>query len=1036
MEHKYENWSKESTDPTIEGVQKAYKLEGPVWNRTIKAVVEAVKKGNTDRANQLLKSKAEINKINIPTDEVIELIKLDLQNTQSEDVVTPKEPALIPEVKDKKEIEPDRTPYQFKKGEIIKTTTGKYLEIYQVLPNDVLEVVNTEGKKNKRKISHSNLWKDTMSVFNPRSYGKDAEKESGAEEPKKNETTIEVKVAANKNTSPKKKEKLKDDTISSMNSKETEIPPKSIEEKNEKLKPFEKELLNLLQEGKIKKVVIHGQLGNYDYEKEGGEKESGSQIYARTDIDSKLSAYIVTRGVESALAQKYGYDKDASQEENKVAIEKAQEYLKSINFSVEFIPQGFKKYEDFEPSTWYLDTTKNVGTKVVKNKKGTSVVSDHHIPWSTITPISASSLAYNKLVWLGVLDKKELEKEGLNLFKDFVTDIDNFSFIKETEKNKDFKNWLSVDENWSHTLFALYEKLPFSTLQKIFEERQKNKIPYSNVITEEEYNMPGMTVAEKGEDKNEKKTKKILSIKESAEKMEKIARLTRISLANFEKKAEKMGLNLSGNEKLGKVFIDIEREDGTGRLASAKQLAIIHGYDTYVLWSERTKSFFISSLKNLNNKELVESLDEFSGQEVEVVRGNMILLGNDETGKQKEIKGGKDFGDFLETIGVAQKGEGKDIKEKLLAIKIQPKTKEEIRLEKISNYSIEESNANKEKITAEINTILGEWENYKRGGDISQAMKDGFVGRLTELKIKLEEQKKIDEEWLMEVDYFKQKNESAEETTERRTRWAKETNPKVVENIITWKTYSKEKTSEPEVVNTKEDEKEEYKYEGPTEVKDDFWKNLEELDSREKYFNDFAISYNNVFSNETETKNRLEKMSDISDRYFDYIRDLKDKISIKILELQKNINTVEGGERMKEYIENSEKSLTQNKNEMENELRTFLDGLVGEIEKRNKELDKDKDKDIKTTTVSVGEGMDLIDPKEKMMEIGTYKKYYDLFYIGEWSKKPVIYGLRKIKFDKNPIGFFEEMIKTPGLSTEEIQKIKEDIMVLKSILSK
>jgi hypothetical protein len=263
LEKKHENWSQEKKDPTIDGVQKAYKLEGPVWNRVIKSAVEAVRNGDTDRATQLLKSKIEIDKIAHDPTEIIELIKLDLENTKSEDVVIPKEPVLIPEVEDKKEIEPDRTPYKFKKGEIIKTTKGKYLEISQVLPNDVLEVVNTEGKKNKRKISHSNLWKDTMSVFNPRSYGKDAEKEIGAEEPKINETTIKVKVAASKNTSPTKggqrkqnereeqeidemilkenpwlkkivsRQEVKDDTINTMNPEYTE-PTKQVEGKEDK----------------------------------------------------------------------------------------------------------------------------------------------------------------------------------------------------------------------------------------------------------------------------------------------------------------------------------------------------------------------------------------------------------------------------------------------------------------------------------------------------------------------------------------------------------------------------------------------------------------------------------------------------------------------------------------------------------------------------------------------------------------------------------------------------------------------------------
>jgi len=201
----------------------------------------------------------------------------------------------------------------------------------------------------------------------------------------------------------------------------------------------------------------------------------------------------------------------------------------------------------------YFDVGKVHG--VVLSDSGKKVFIDHHTDESG-KDSSAIQFTYKLLKSMGLLE----DKKYLDNLVDFITKVDNKTYFSD---EKSFKN------SW-RTIYGLHRYMDFSKIIELFQAGVKP----GEVLSEEKLKKFGLEEASKRQEK---------TINISVGKMQKI---------------QKGGL-IVPSERFGKIVVDIEKKVGAGFDAVRA-----FGYQTYLIWSPKSESFFITSNQRLDKEEI------------------------------------------------------------------------------------------------------------------------------------------------------------------------------------------------------------------------------------------------------------------------------------------------------------------------------------------------------------------------------------------------------------------------------------------------
>ncbi len=340
------------------------------------------------------------------------------------------------------------------------------------------------------------------------------------------------------------------------------------------------DIINILKTEKISQIVLHSKENLQQAEKYG--------LSLKKDLDTTVT-------VELLKMSKIEYSDDAVSS---------------------FLPKG-GHLNDIEEDAQrkgvrlIIDNGGKWMTTERENGEIKNVYIDHHGP-GLKNPTSATELLY-KILKKGDLFKEKPSKE-IEGFINFVTEYDNLSCLdKKNEKGEKIYNENYFKENWAKTPYSLADIIP----EKLFKSYLNGEIKDLSVpLSLEEIKKIG---GEELIDQIAKKEKEING--------------TINGIENSTRNNKKLGLDLE-NTRIGKIIFHdyptIKPQKGKEFTNIIKNnLAFLGtkmlGYDSYVCWNEKDKTFFINS-KNENLEEIISELNkEYPGSIVKDIRGEMVL---------------------------------------------------------------------------------------------------------------------------------------------------------------------------------------------------------------------------------------------------------------------------------------------------------------------------------------------------------------------------------------------------------------------------
>ncbi|MFA6324818.1 MAG: hypothetical protein WCX46_01165 [Candidatus Paceibacterota bacterium] len=483
-----------------------------------------------------------------------------------------------------------------KNKELEQKKDPKNIEFYKKF------VKNTIGDTKKPQLPKSILLRKQREIFKK---SEELIEEPKIEMPKKNEQI---------NTEPEKtKKRLSDqDKIIFNNPKTSDKNVQFNKDKNPENRivfPFKK-IVEILKNKKINQIVIHA--------KEQNEPGLDKALTFENDVDTQLALDMFnnynTRGIDNIYAK---------------------------NAVTSLMPKGGSEKnltEKREGVVIYLDVSGN-NLKIEENGKTTTIYIDHHGPGKK-TPTSASELMYELMDAGKILKPKN---EWLKKMSDFVTNMDNLSYLENIKKGGD-KNFF--ENEWTKTLCGLFDKIPYKTLKTLFqtngeivnpsiEKQIKNPLlPFTKEQINGEFGQIEIEVEEKNKETGKKeKVKRTIStifyqnigwkgeVKNTIKGIKKLTEL-----------AEKQGLNLNdtvlGKVVYQKIYKKEEEKNKNIFIPHSHGLAFTGakylGYDTFASWDEKNNKFHINS-NHPNLSAMVNKLNEVDPGCATDVRGVMVF---------------------------------------------------------------------------------------------------------------------------------------------------------------------------------------------------------------------------------------------------------------------------------------------------------------------------------------------------------------------------------------------------------------------------
>ncbi len=329
-------------------------------------------------------------------------------------------------------------------------------------------------------------------------------------------------------------------------------------------------------------VAVHG---GAEYESEEADEEGEKKItlVPSTDLDAKMATYLL------GLADL------------------------SIN-RVEFIPKGESKKGAIN-----LDTGNKNGVDI---KKDGTLIFDHHGEAYMIAT-SATEQVYRTLVREGLLERQEWIEKMVS----FINEVDNLSYAVDRK---------GLVDAWATTLYGLYDSMHFSDLKEFFEKGNdpKSELP-------KEWMRRRALGRQKTLQRLSNVRKKIVDyidtngIKRARENMRRLG-------SAFG--TPELGSVLLNTVKVkisdGGQFIESEMPVENGSVSAVAARAI--GRDSYVVWYEEQRSFFVSSTRDLGKSGFYQMIKE-AYPHAKLIRGHMIISGQ---GEPENIE------EFLKAIGM------------------------------------------------------------------------------------------------------------------------------------------------------------------------------------------------------------------------------------------------------------------------------------------------------------------------------------------------------------------------------------------------
>jgi len=370
-----------------------------------------------------------------------------------------------------------------------------------------------------------------------------------------------------------------------------------------------KEIGEMLKGG-IDKVVIHGN------NREKGDDVSVEPKFGRSlDLDTQGALYFLN------LAKEIKYKKNSRTELSK---------------------KGEKTKNKQSETVLYIDTS-GERLSFKKGRNGKEIFIDHHQESFSKYDTSATELMYE------VLEKnKMIEKEPwMRDVADFVTDVDNLSYVKDEGFNEK-----SLEHKWPKSLFGIYKDIPF---EKIATWIKEGRDPYKPDFTEDELNGTFTRIKWKEEEGKQIAIKQEISLRDIIkEKEEEIG--ADISNAKFAVELmKKRGIKLESKE-VGKIIYnkrDRQKEIGeldkkrnkVNRIDNGFLVAKALGYDTYATYYEEYNKFMVNT--NTYNLNPIHRNFKKIIPETVLVRGVMLMqpLGLSKRSKMTEEK-------FLKLLGL------------------------------------------------------------------------------------------------------------------------------------------------------------------------------------------------------------------------------------------------------------------------------------------------------------------------------------------------------------------------------------------------
>ena len=211
------------------------------------------------------------------------------------------------------------------------------------------------------------------------------------------------------------------------------------------------------------------------------------------------------------------------------------------------------KHGDYAEDRIYFDVGEVHGVVLVDG--GKKVFIDHHTDESG-KESSVAQFTYELLKSTGLLKSEKY----LDNLVDFVTKVDNKTYFSD---EKSFRN------SW-RTIYGLYHYIDFPKIVEFFQAGVKP----GEILSEENLKKFGL------EDDSKRQA---ITIRESVKHMQ---------------RTEKGGLVVP-SERFGKIVVDIEKRVGAGFDAVRA-----FGYQTYLIWSPKSESFFITSNQRLDKEKI------------------------------------------------------------------------------------------------------------------------------------------------------------------------------------------------------------------------------------------------------------------------------------------------------------------------------------------------------------------------------------------------------------------------------------------------
>ncbi len=439
----------------------------------------------------------------------------------------------------------------------------------------------------------------------------------------------------------------------------------------------ENQLADLLKKGTFKKIIVHG--GSLRMTDEGE-----TIATPQTDADAQFATFLFH------LAEQQGGVNGVE--------------------SIEFVPQGGSLEEGL-----HLDSGERDGIilETTGDKKYRAFF-DHHAKEKKEST-SATALTYDFFVKAGIFDA-EFVKENPHLEKvrDFITAVDNFDHVtlKPGEKPRTQEY---ITQEYPNTLAATYKLLPFNFVL----ERFKKGIPANEPFSEEELHTVIKTKDGKGEQ----------TLRDIVAKTKGIFDKSYWLALNRKKRAESIGV-VDRTQELGKVFVDIERKDGTGRLGRGNEITRMRGFDTFVQWNELKKSFFISSAKDLSAA--FEKIKPIAPG-AKLIRGVMIVMPETGVNQRAQVEGTID--QFLLALDLIDAKDAEKAKELVQPVEIKKKKAGE---SIVSEEKKNEAMASVELLRVEREGIMNEFRRLKTEGLFTAEVKADIEQKLLAIKAKQE----------------------------------------------------------------------------------------------------------------------------------------------------------------------------------------------------------------------------------------------------------------------------------------------------------